>query len=186
MSSPRTCEEAGIIGGFASALLRSAKVRNIPDAGRIWSDLPGNAIDQEKERVLSNPYGAPQSAVEDVFSGENNSGGGSAITPPPGVAGWSWGAFLLNWIWAIFNQTWIGLLALVPYVGFIASIYLGIKGRELAWRNKRWNSLEHFNEVQRKWSMWGATIFFGIIGLGIAMAIIIPIIAGDPGLAEAP
>ena len=34
-------------------------------------------------------------------------------TLPPGVAGWSWGAFLLNGIWAIGNRTWWGLLAFV-------------------------------------------------------------------------
>ena len=105
---------------------------------------------------MSNPYGAPRSNVGDVYEGENNSGGGSEITPPPGVAGWSWGAFLISWIWAIFNRTWIGLLALVPYVGILVSIYLGIKGRELAWRNKRWESLEHFNDVQRRWSLGSA------------------------------
>ena len=66
-------------------------------------------------------------------------------TFPDGAKGWSWGGFLLNWIWAIGNKTWIGLLAFVPYIGLIVSIYLGIKGRELAWKNKKWDSLEHFN-----------------------------------------
>jgi hypothetical protein len=34
----------------------------------------------------------------------------------------------------------IGLLALVPYAGFVVAVYLGFKGRELAWRAKRWSS----------------------------------------------
>ncbi|MCB2070724.1 MAG: hypothetical protein KDF67_14455, partial [Ottowia sp.] len=63
--------------------------------------------------------------------------------------GWSWGAFLWNWIWAIGNQTWIGLLALVPLIGLFVAIYLGIRGRELAWQNRRWDSVEHFQRVQR-------------------------------------
>ena len=124
---------------------------------------------------MTDPYKAPTTAVSDVSSGENNSGEGKGSVPPPGVKGWSWGAFLFNWIWAIANKTWIGLLALVPYVGFVAAIYLGVKGRELAWQNKRWDSLEHFNRVQRLWSMWGAIIFVGFFGLGIAAAILIPL-----------
>ncbi|WP_444957307.1 hypothetical protein [Microbulbifer sp. ZKSA002] len=43
-----------------------------------------------------------------------------------------------------------GLLALIPYVGLTVAIYLGIKGCELAWKNKQWESLENFNSVQKK------------------------------------
>ncbi|MES2888300.1 MAG: hypothetical protein V4739_09855 [Pseudomonadota bacterium] len=124
---------------------------------------------------MENRYSPPRAEVSDVSSpGENNSGGGSSVVPPPGVAGWSWGAFLLNWIWAVFNKTWIGLLCLVPYVGLVFSIYLGIKGRELAWKNKRWDSIEHFNRVQKRWTVWALVLFLGLIGIGILAAIAIP------------
>ena len=123
---------------------------------------------------MENPYQPPQAAVDDVMSGENNSGGGSSVIPPPGIKGWSWGAFLLNWIWAIGNRTWIGLLCFVPYVGIIMSFYLGFKGRELAWRNKRWDSIEHFNAVQKKWSWWAVVLIVGVMGIGILAAIAIP------------
>jgi Tfp pilus assembly protein PilE len=93
---------------------------------------------------------------------------------PDGVKGWSWGAFLLNWIWAIFNRTWIGLFALVPYVGFIMAIVLGFKGREWAWKNKEWASLEEFNRVQRNWSVWGGILLLIIFILGILAAIALP------------
>ncbi len=95
-------------------------------------------------------------------------------TIPDGIKGWSWGAFLLSWIWAIGNRTWIGLLALIPYVGFVMAIILGIKGREWAWKNKKWESAEHFNRVQKKWSIWGATLVLGMFVLGILAAIAIP------------
>ena len=123
---------------------------------------------------MENPYQPPQATVGEVMIGENNSGGGSSIIPPPGIKGWSWGAFLLNWIWAIGNRTWIGLLCFVPYVGFLMSFYLGFKGRELAWRNKRWDSIEHFNAVQKKWSTWGVILVVGVAGIGILAAIAIP------------
>jgi Tfp pilus assembly protein PilE len=93
---------------------------------------------------------------------------------PDGVKGWSWGAFLLNWIWAIGNRTWIGLLALVPYIGFLVALWLGFKGREMAWKNREWESVEHFNRVQKKWSRWAVGITIGSMVIGILAAIAIP------------
>lgn len=93
---------------------------------------------------------------------------------PEGVRGWSWGAFLLNWVWAIGNRTWIGLLAIIPYVGVIVAIWLGIKGREMAWKNREWDSVEHFNRVQKKWSRWAVGLTLGALLIGILAAIAIP------------
>lgn len=98
----------------------------------------------------------------------------SAMRPPtddipPGIKGWSWGAFLWNWIWAIFNNTWIGLLALIPGVNLVMIFVLGAKGREWAWKNKKWDSVEHFNRVQRKWSLWG--IWLVVIGFVLALLV---------------
>jgi len=88
---------------------------------------------------------------------------------PPEAAGWCWGGFFLSWIWAIGNSTWIGLLALVPVVNFIMMFVLGAKGREWAWKNKQWQSVEHFNSVQKKWSITGGILF--VIGVVVAVAI---------------
>ena len=93
---------------------------------------------------------------------------------PDGIKGWSWGAFLLNWIWAIGNKTWIGLLAIIPYVGLIMAIVLGFKGREWAWKNNKWESVEHFNRVQKKWSFWAVTVVGSVFVIGILAAIAIP------------
>lgn len=122
---------------------------------------------------MNNPYSPPQSNLEIDTTEENNSGGGKFIEPPPGVTGWSWGAFCLGWIWAVFNRVWIGLFCFVPYLGWLMVIYLGVKGRELAWRNKEWKSLEHFNEVQRRWSVWGG-ILFGVSLIGVIAAVALP------------
>ena len=103
--------------------------------------------------------------------------GGSPDGIPDGVKGWSWGAFLLNWIWAIGNRSWIGLLAIVPYVGWIMAFWLGFKGREMAWKNKQWDSLEHFNRVQRKWSQWGIGITVAAIVLAVLAAMFAPDVA---------
>jgi hypothetical protein len=127
---------------------------------------------------MENPYTPPGAtlATSDAQK-ENTSGMGKNAAIPDGVAGWSWGAFLLNWIWAIGNKTWIGLLCLIPYVGFVMSFVLGFKGREWAWRNKRWDSVDHFNAVQQKWSFWGVLLFFVMFGIGILLALVIPLLA---------
>lgn len=91
---------------------------------------------------------------------------------PPEAAGWCWGGFFLSWIWAIGNSTWIGLLALVPVVNFVMMFVLGAKGREWAWKNKQWQSVEHFNSVQKKWSVAGGILFvIGVVGIVVAVAI---------------
>ena len=95
-----------------------------------------------------------------------------ASTLPEGIKGWSWGAFWLSWIWAIFNKTWIGLLALIPLVNLVMMVILGLKGREWAWRNKAWPSVEHFNRVQKKWSLAGWIIMVVAFLSGIAIGVV--------------
>jgi hypothetical protein len=84
---------------------------------------------------------------------------------PPEIDRWNWGAFLLNWIWGVGNNTFIALLTLVPIVGFVMLFVLGAKGSRWAWRNGRWDSVEHFKRVQRLWAIWGAIIWLGGIAL---------------------
>jgi hypothetical protein len=85
---------------------------------------------------------------------------------PPELDRWNWGAFLLNWIWGIGNNTFIALLTLVPGIGFIMMFVLGAKGSRWAWRNGRWDSIEHFKRVQRRWAIWGVVIYLGCAVLG--------------------
>lgn len=85
-----------------------------------------------------------------------------AVAPnsiPPELDRWNWGAFLLNWIWGIGNKTYIALLTLVPFVGFIMLFVLGAKGSQWAWRNRRWDGVEHFKRVQRTWAKWGLVVW---------------------------
>ncbi len=120
---------------------------------------------------MLNPYEAPKTDLD--TTPENTSGTGKLATIPEGVKGWCWGAFFLGWIWAIGNKTWIGLWAIVPYLGFFMQITLGIKGREWAWRNKRWESVEHFQKVQRRWSIFGLILFI-ISMAGMIAAVALP------------
>jgi len=87
---------------------------------------------------------------------------------PPEIDRWNWGAFLLSWIWGIVNGTPIALLTLVPLVGFVMVFVLGAKGSGWAWRNKRWDSVEHFKRVQRRWAIAGLIVWIGGAALFIA------------------
>lgn len=118
-----------------------------------------------------NPYAASSAELDE--GGGNTSGMGKLYSVPDGVEGWSWGAFGLNWIWSIGNKTWIGLLALIPLVGFVVAIILGINGRKWAWQNTRWDSVEHFNRVQKRWSIWAVCLML-IPLIGILAAIALP------------
>jgi Cytochrome oxidase complex assembly protein 1 len=84
---------------------------------------------------------------------------------PAEIRRWNWGAFLLNWIWGIGNNTYIALLALVPVFGLIMLFVLGAKGSAWAWRNGRWDSIDHFKRVQRRWAIWGAVVWIAVLAL---------------------
>lgn len=88
-----------------------------------------------------------------VFDERSGKGAGSVI--PPEIRGWNWGAAGLNWIWGVYHGVWLSLLSFIPYVGIIMIIVLGIKGNEWAWRARQWESVEQFQEAQRKWMPWG-------------------------------
>jgi hypothetical protein len=110
-------------------------------------------------------------SLEAGVTPENTSGQGESATVPEEVKGWSWGAFVLTWIWGVFNGVLISLLALIPGFVLIWAIVLGIKGREWAWRNKKWDSVEHFKNTQRPWDIAGIVLF--AISM-VALVIIIP------------
>jgi hypothetical protein len=106
---------------------------------------------------------------------------------------WNWGAFLLNGIWGLGNETYIALLSFAPYLGysliwggisgenfivlfsfiagFVMPFILGAKGNEWAWRNKRWESVEHFQRVQQKWTEWGIRVVLALVAFGIVLAV---------------
>jgi hypothetical protein len=103
-----------------------------------WKMLNGTSVQQQVPPPQSFQQAAEQQQI------------------PPGVSGWCWGGFFLSWIWAIGNKTWIGLLGLVPIVNIVMMFVLGAKGRAWAWKNNTWESVEHFNRVQKKMDNLGA------------------------------
>jgi hypothetical protein len=101
----------------------------------------------------------------------NTSGQGASAIVPEEVRGWSWGAFGLTWIWGVFNGVLISLLALIPGFVVVWAFVLGAKGNEWAWRNKKWDSIEHFKSAQRPWNIAGIVLF--AISM-VALVVIVP------------
>ena len=79
----------------------------------------------------------------------------------------NWGAFLLNWIWGLGNKTYLPLIVLP-----IAFIPFGSKGNEWAWQNKQWMSVEHFDDVQKKWALAAVIVLVASFVLGLLIGIL--------------
>jgi len=109
---------------------------------------------------------------------ENTSGQGELATVPEEVKGWSWAGFGLTWIWGVFNGVLISLLCLIPFFNLAWAIVLGIKGKEWAWRNKKWDSIEHFKSMQRPWNIAGIVVFaISMVALVVTIpAIVFPLV----------
>jgi len=162
----------------------------IPDPPVQKPDPPTQSFSPsgEQDTIKTDPVASSSTTIDPiapsvspvVATTDNTSGQGSSAVVPEEVKGWSWGGFLLSWIWAVGNSVWIGLIALVPYVGFVMSIILGIKGREWAWQAKRYESVEQFKKTQHKWDMWSIVLALLIIPATIFIMILIVIVAINP------
>jgi hypothetical protein len=111
-----------------------------------------------------NPFGSPDTSVE-------NTSGTKDGEIPPGVKRWNWAAFLMPAVWGLFSGVpytaiLFGAALLPPTVQLIvmvvASLYLGAKGNELAWRGKKWRSVEHFRAFQKQWTSWAIKLTFAV------------------------
>jgi hypothetical protein len=118
-------------------------------------------------QVIPQPYISDRPQVPPLPNYNLSHPNALSSSVPPEIQGWNWGAFLISPIWSIGNGVWIGLLSFVPYVGIGMAIYLGIKGNELAWKSKRWQSIEQFKSAQRSWAIAGLIVLVLAFLLGI-------------------
>jgi TPR repeat protein len=85
------------------------------------------------------------------------------------ISGWNWGPFIFTFLWAIFHDFWIlAILSIIPGIGFIIGIILGIKGNEWAWQKDKHKNYHIFIEQRDRWNKIGlmfvvivCLIFFG-------------------------
>lgn len=87
----------------------------------------------------------------------------------PNVQGWDWGAFLAGPLWATAHGMWaLGvILAALFWLFPLPNLLLGRFGGGMAWRQRRFASLEEFVAVQRAWALGGLMIFPLQIGLTV-------------------
>ena len=109
----------------------------------------------------------------------NDSGQGDASVLPAELQGFNWGALFGSWIWGLGNSVWIALLCLVPCVGFFMRFFLGAKGNEMAWKSKRWESVQAFRSTQKTWAIVGGvlTLMSLLVAIPIMAAIMFPVFA---------
>jgi hypothetical protein len=86
---------------------------------------------------------------------DERSGKGSASVIPDEIKKLNWGAAGVTIIWGIYHRVWISLLFLIPIVDIVIMILLLIKGNEMAWRKKEWESVDKFLAFQKKWKIVG-------------------------------
>jgi hypothetical protein len=76
------------------------------------------------------------------------------------VAGWNWGPFMFTVLWAFVHKFWwLGLLSIIPGIGFIIGVVLGVKGNAWAWKKDPYKNQEVFEYYQRSWSKVGFLLF---------------------------
>lgn len=124
------------------------------------------------------------------------------VVPPEINGGFNWGAFFFTWIWGLNHKAYITLITLgitiTSYVVNFATrasgstpasllssvfffflslgfaIYLGATGNRLAWKSGRFQTVEHFRQVQKVWAYWALGFFVCGCGLGM-LAVMVPV-----------
>ena len=106
----------------------------------------------------------------------NTSGTIGAVPREVRMMGWCWGGFAFPLPWGMANQVWASLVCLafvVPWVGWALTlgvgVWFGLQGHELAWRNRRFDSMDEYRLKMRAWDLAGVWacplgIVFGVLG----------------------
>ncbi len=107
------------------------------------------------------------------FSKRNRPSSDDPDETPQEIQRWNWSAFILGPIWGVVHGLWwtiLGFMPLLPVptlrtLGFVVLIgvmlILGLKGNEMAWRARQWESPEKFLAVQQRWATWSIVFAIG-------------------------
>lgn len=189
-------ETLGPVGQDAiPQLIASGKIntdtRVFRDGMRNW--LPAHATEL-KELLSSIPVTpqVPLNVPSRYGTEDNGSGlGSNSSAPPPEIRGFNWGAFLHPLFWGYNHNSRIGVLCISMSLARIYSLYalrgsllllcilgsyvvslgfaiwFGTQANRLAWRNRRWESINQFKHVQQKWILWGVCLTVVLTMLGL-------------------
>jgi len=108
-----------------------------------------------------------------IPTNENTSGMGKEAIVPEELKGWCWAGFLWGWSWGFCNKVKISYLTLapLPLIDNFLNILFGLRGNELAWKSRKWESIEQFKKEQNNWvTRW---LFFNTLILLILISFLI-------------
>ena len=99
----------------------------------------------------------------------NTSGMGEGYLVPPHASGWTFAGFVPFGLFGFVNglTVWgvVGLIGhFIGILSIIYWIYIGIQGKELAWKHRRFDSIQQYEETMRAWNTWGLVLF--LVGMG--------------------
>ena len=146
-----------------------SRTREIPTEIRRPTPEPAHpSVTSGEARAGREPYDL-RVDVEASSAGPNDSGTPDAQLPEE-LKGWNLGGLFIPFVWGPFNRVWIGLavlsvglLPIPPLLGLLVygpvAMVVGMRGNELAWRARKWDSVDHFRSVQGQWAKWGGICF---------------------------
>ena len=142
----------------------------------LGNDRPGRASSGGEDRSPGYRIGAGTFRPSQWgFSRRNRPSSDESDETPQEIQKWNWSAFILGPIWGVVHGLWwtiLGFMPLLPVptlrtVGFIVLIsvmlILGLKGNEMAWRARQWESPEKFLAVQQRWATWSIVFAIGAL-----------------------
>lgn len=144
--------------------------------------MPSQAAPAPPQQYQQGGYGMP------MPPDGNTSGMGEGYPVPPEASGWTFAGFVPFGLFSFNNgnSTWglIGLLLWFFGFSIVYWIYIGITGRENAWRNRRFASRQEYMDTMRAWNNWGigllvASILFFVLYFVFVFAVVFAGVAGS-------
>lgn len=135
------------------------------DNSRSHSDRGGYRIGAGSFRPSQ--WGLPRRSKPSRSEGEQT---------PEEIQRWNWSAFILGPIWGLVHGIWWSVVGFLPFlplspafrsIGFVVLVgvmlILGLKGNEMAWRARQWDSAEKFLAIQQRWATWSIVFAIGVL-----------------------
>ncbi|MBN2083339.1 zinc ribbon domain-containing protein [bacterium] len=92
----------------------------------------------------------------------NTSGMGPGYPVPPEASGWTFAGCVPYGLFAFINGSvlWgvLGIVLNFVSLGIVYIIYIGIQGRELAWRSRRFANVQQYVDTMNAWNVWGIVL----------------------------
>ncbi|HEY6071835.1 MAG TPA: hypothetical protein VIV15_00215, partial [Anaerolineales bacterium] len=185
-------EATGIKAEFRDAFLAGESVANpthrsdIGSSATLSAEQSARLSDAERKRIFEEEALREQARrhIQDEERVRDEARRLSTLTLTPEreafINRWSWGGAVGEWIYLFSMQApkqavIVLLISLIPYLGGLAMfVYVGLKGRSIAWQSRKWKDYEDFVACQRIWDKWGVWIFGVIVVLLVLLALADP------------